>query len=64
MNIYDKESFLAELKLRYIDYQEEQMLKEAETEQKFYGPIIKRLSQFGSDDKFLLAEAILDGIVV
>ncbi|MBQ2847380.1 MAG: patatin-like phospholipase family protein [Clostridia bacterium] len=64
MNIYDKESFLAELKLRYIDYQEEQTLKEAETEQKFYGPIIKRFYQFGSDDKFSLAEAILDGVII
>lgn len=62
--VYDSDSFLAELKLKYIDYQKEQAAKEVETEQKFYGPIIKKLSQFGSDDKYSLAEAILDTIIV
>lgn len=64
LNIYDKDSFLSELKIRYIEYQKEQAIKEVETEQKFYGPIIKKLSQFGPDDKFSLAEAILDNIIV
>ncbi len=64
LNIYDKDSFLGELKLKYIEYQKEQAIKEVEAEQKFYGPIIKKLSQFGSDEKFLLAEAILNDIIV
>lgn len=64
MNIYDKDSFLSALKNKYIEYQKEQIIKEVETEQKFYGPIIKKLSHFGFDDKFELAEAILDGIIV
>lgn len=62
--VYDEETFLAELKLKYIEYQKEQAIKEVETEQKFYGPIIKKLSQFGTEDKFALAQAILNDIVV
>lgn len=64
LNIYDKESFLNELKIKYIDYKTELAAKAEETGQKFYGPIIKKLSQFGSDDKFALAEEILDDIIV
>ncbi|MBQ3007223.1 MAG: patatin-like phospholipase family protein [Clostridia bacterium] len=64
LKVYDKEGFLEELKVKYLEYQKEQELKEVETDQKFYGPIIKKLSQFGSDDKFALAEAVLNDIVV
>lgn len=64
LKIYDKEGFLEALKVKYLEYQKEQELKEVETDQKFYGPIIKKLSQFGSDDKFALAEAILNDIIV
>lgn len=64
LKVYNKETFLEALKLKYLEYQKEQELKEVETDQKFYGPIIKKLSQFGSDDKFALAEAILNDIVV
>lgn len=64
LKVYDKEGFLEELKVKYLEYQKEQELKEVETDQKFYGPIIKKLSQFGSDDKFALAEAILNDIIV
>lgn len=64
LKIYDKEGFLEALKVKYLEYQKEQELKEVETEQKFYGPIIKKLSQFGSDDKFALAEAVLNDIIV
>lgn len=64
LTVYDKEKFLNELKIRYIEYQKEQTIKEVETEQKFYGPIIRKLSQFGSDEKFALAEAILNDIIV
>lgn len=62
--VYDKESFLNELKIKYIDYKNELAAKAEETEQKFYGPIIKKLSQLGDGDKFALAESILDDIVV
>lgn len=64
LKIYNKNEFLIELKTKYIDYRNEQMLKEAETEQKFYGTIIKKLYRFGDDDKFSLAETILDEIIV
>ena len=64
ISVYNKDSFLSELKIKYIEYQKEQTIKEVETEQKFYGPIIKKLSQFGSDNKFELAEAVLDGIII
>lgn len=64
LKVYNKETFLEELKLKYLEYQKEQELKEVETDQKFYGPIIKKLSQFGSDDKFALAEAILNDVIV
>ena len=64
LEVYGKESFLEALKLKYTGYRKEQAVKEVETEQKFYGAIIRKLSQFGSDDKFALAEAILDDIVV
>lgn len=64
INIYGKESFLNELKIKYIDYKNELAAKAEETEQKFYGPIIKKLSQFGADDKFALAESILNDIIV
>ncbi len=64
LTVYDKESFLSELKIKYIDYKNELAAKAEETEQKFYGPIIKKISQFGADDKYALAEAILDDIIV
>ena len=64
LKVYNKETFLEALKLKYLEYQKEQELKEVETDQKFYGPIIKKLSQFGSDDKFTLAEAILNDVIV
>lgn len=64
LKVYNKETFLEALKLKYLEYQKEQELKEVETDQKFYGPIIKKLSQFGSDDKFALAEAILNDVIV
>ncbi len=64
LTVYDKNKFLNDLKIKYIEYQKEQTIKEVETEQKFYGPIIKKLSQFSSDDKFALAEAILNDIIV
>lgn len=62
--VYDKESFLGELKTKYIDYKNELAAKAEETEQKFYGPIIKKISQFGNDDRYSLAEAILEDIIV
>lgn len=64
LNIYDRECFLNELKIKYIDYKEELDAKLEETEQKFYGPIIKKLSQLGADDKYALAEAILEDVIV
>lgn len=64
LTVYDKDTFLAELKTKYIEYQQEQAIKEEESEQKFYGPIIKKLAQFGSENNFTLAEAILDDYIV
>ena len=62
--IYDKETFLNVLKAKYIDYKNELAARAEENEQKFYGPLIKKLSQLGADDKYALAEAILDDIIV
>lgn len=64
LTVYNKESFLGELKSKCLEYQKEQAIKEEENDKKFYGPIIKKLSHFGSDNKFALAEAILNDIIV
>jgi len=61
--IFDKESFLYELKEKYTEYRKEQQLKEEETEQKFYAPILKRLSKLNPDDDYTEAFAVLDNLI-
>lgn len=62
--IFDKESFLYELKEKYTEYRKEQQLKEEETEQKFYAPILKRLSKLNPDDDYTEAFAVLDNLII
>ncbi len=61
--ILDKENFLYELKEKYTEYRKEQQLKAEETEQKFYAPILKRLSKLNPDDDFAEAFAVLDNLI-
>lgn len=62
--IYGKEEFIFEVKKKYIEYQKEQQLKEEETEQKFYAPLLKKLPKFNSDDEYADAVAVLDNIIL
>lgn len=62
--IYEKDEFLISLKAKYIEYQKEQQLKEEETEQKFYAPILKKLPKFNSENECAEAIAVLDNIIV
>ena len=62
--IYEKEQFIYELKKEYIEHQKEQQLKEEETEQKFYAPLLKKLSKFNSDNEYEEAIAVLDSIII
>ncbi len=63
--VYDKKEFIAELKEKYAEYQKEQQLKEEETEQKFYAPILRRLPKFNSEeDEYKDALAVLDNIII
>lgn len=64
LKIYEKKEFLFEVKKKHIEYQKEQQLKEVESEQKFYGQILKKIPRFNSDDEFSQAEAILDNIII
>ena len=62
--IFDKHSFIYELKEKYTEYRKEQQLKKEETEQKFYGPILKKLSKLSSDDEYAEAFAVLDNLII
>ena len=62
--IYTKEEFLFALKQKYAEYLKEQQIKEEENEQKFYGSILKKLSQFSSDREYADAIAVLDNLIV
>ena len=62
--ILSRENFLFELKTKYIEYRKEQQLKEEETEQKFYAPILKRLSKLNPDDDYADAFAVLDNLII
>ncbi len=62
--ILNKESFLFELKAKYIEFRKEQQLKEEETGQKFYAPILKRLSRLNPDDDYAEAFAVLDNMII
>lgn len=62
--IYDKEKFLYNLKVKYDEYRKEQQLKEEESEQKFYAPILKRLSKLNPDDEYSEAFAVLDSMII
>lgn len=64
MKIYEKEEFVIAVKHRYLDYQKEQQAKEAENEQKFYAPILKKLPKFNSENEYSDAFAVLDNIIV
>lgn len=64
MPIYEKDSFLAAAKEKLIEYQKEQQQKEAETEQKFYGSLLKKLPKFNSGKDFADALAVLDNIII
>ncbi len=62
--ICKKDEFLTELKKKYVEYQKEQQLKEEETEQKFYGQLLKKLPKFSSDNEYAEAIAVLDNIII
>jgi len=62
--VYGKDKFLYSLKEKYTEYQKEQQLKEEESEQKFYAPILKKLPKFNSDNEYAEAVAVLDNIII
>ncbi len=62
--IYSKEEFLFVLKQKYIEYQKEQQIKEEETEQRFYGSLLKKIPRFNSDREYADAIAVLDNLTV
>lgn len=64
LRVYRKNEFLTAVKEKYIDYKAEQQEKEAETEQKFYGQILKKLPRFGANDEYSEALAVLDNYIV
>ncbi len=62
--IYSKEDFLLELKRKYVEYQKEQQIKEEESEQKFYGPILRKIPRFNHDKEYADAVAVLDNMII
>ncbi len=62
--VYGKDKFLYSLKEKYTEYQKEQQIKEEESEQKFYAPILKKLPKFNSDNEYAEAVAVLDNIII
>lgn len=62
--IYEKDEFICEIKRLYDEYLKEQQQKAEESEQKFYAPLIKRLSKFNSEnDDYSEAVAVLENVV-
>lgn len=63
LKVYSDEEFISELKRLYEEYRYEQQMKAEETEQRFYAPILKRLSKFNSENEYAEATAVLEGII-
>ena len=59
-----KDEFISVLKELYCEYKKEQQQKAEETEQRFYGPILKKLSRFNNDDdEYADAVAVLENYI-
>ncbi len=63
LKVYSDEEFISELKRLYEEYRYEQQMKAEETEQRFYAPILKRLSKFNSENEYAEAIAVLENII-
>ncbi len=62
--VYEKDEFISALKTLYCEYKKEQQQKAEETEQRFYGPILKKLSRFNNDDdEYADAVAVLENFI-
>lgn len=64
LKIYGKDEFIFAVKQKYDEYRKEQQAKDAETEQKFYASILKKLPKFNSGKEYVEAIAILDNMVI
>ncbi len=64
LKVYTKKEFLLALKLKCLEYKEEQEAKESESEQKFYSQILKRVSRFKSGKDYSQALAVIENIVI
>lgn len=64
LKIYNKDDFLADLKVKYLEYLEEERVKELESEQKFYSPLLKMIPHFKSGNEYSEARAVLDSLII
>ena len=63
LKVYSQEEFISEIKRLYDEHRKLQQEKEEELEQKFYGPLLKKLPKFHNDNEFAEAIAVLENIV-
>lgn len=64
LKIYSKDEFVGRLKEEYSEYLRGQQLKEEERDQKFYAPLLKRISKLNPDDEYADAFAVLDNMII
>lgn len=63
LKIYSQEEFIREVKKLYNEYLEIQQAKVEEKEQKFYGPLLKKLPKFHNNIEYADAIAVLENTV-